>query len=109
MHPHHDTFVGALRSRRKIRLTFAAVGDGALRVRTCAPMDVGPLRRAADATDRYHVWDYEGAKRPHALCVRPEQVAKVEATDEAFDPAEFVIWDLRATPWALPRDWGAWS
>ena len=109
MHPHHDIFVLALHERRKVRLTSTGAEDGKVRVRTCAPLDVGPLRRAADHTDRYHVWDFEGSKRPHATSVRPEQMIKVEATDELFDPGKFVTWDLRKTPWSLPRDWGIWS
>jgi hypothetical protein len=106
MRPDHQNFVDGLHGTRKVLLTFFSKEDGGHLVRTCAPMDFGPSRRAKDGLDRYHFWDYDSDKKPHALSLLPEQVVRIELLEERFDPAEFVTWDLGRSPWFLSRDWG---
>lgn len=109
MHDDHGAFLGALHARRKLRLTFLSKEDGGRLERTCAPMDFGPSRRAKDGADRYHLWDYDSDTEAHPLSVIVSQVVRMEPLDEAFDPADFVTWDLIRSPWSLPRDWGRLS
>lgn len=109
MYTHHAVFVAALHARQKVSLTFLSQEDGGHLVRTCAPMDFGPSRRAKDGIDRYHFWDYDSDKRAHTLSLKPEQIVMIEQLGDAFDPAEFVTWDIARSPWFLPRDWARFS
>ncbi len=52
-----EAFISAIHAKKKVRLTFYSKDDGGTIVRTCAPMDYGPSRRAHEKNDRYHVWD----------------------------------------------------
>lgn len=106
MHRNHDVFISALEDRRRVSLTFFSREDNSHLVRSCAPMDFGPSRRAKDQSDRYHLWDYDSDSESHTLGLLPGQVVSIEATSVTFEPAEFVIW----TPnWFHRRDWGSYS
>jgi hypothetical protein len=104
-----DEFIQAIGDRKKIRLTFYSKEDRSQLVRTCAPMDYGPSRRAKDKSDRYHVWDYDSDMRIHTLSLLPEQVIRIDVLEDKFDPAEFVTWDTSNSPWFIKRDWGQYS
>lgn len=106
MHRDHEVFTGAIRDLRKVSLTFFSKEDGHALVRTCAPMDYGPSRRAKDKSNRYHLWDYDSDQVMHVLSLPSDQITSIELTAMVFDPAEFVTW----TPdWFYPRDWGTYS
>ena len=102
-------FIAAIRSKNKIRLTFYSKEDGTQIVRTCAPMDFGPSRRAANTDDRYHLWDYDSDTKSHTLSLLPAQLVRMEVLPEHFDPAGFVTWSTQNSPWFVQRDWGAYS
>lgn len=100
-------FIGAIHSYSKVRLTFYSKQDQGLLVRTCAPMDYGPSRRAiADKGDRFHFWDYESDTRNHTLSLLPSQIKSIEVLGETFDPADFVTWSPN---WFIARNWGTYS
>lgn len=109
MHRDHNIFLQALHALRRVRLTFYSKEDNQELVRLCAPMDYGPFRKEKVKADRYHLWDYESDEGPHNLALLPDQIVEIGATDEAFDPAEFVTWSVANSPWFVPRDWGAFS
>lgn len=99
-------FIAAIHSKNKIRLTFFSKEDQSILVRTCAPMDFGASRRAADKSNRFHFWDYDSDKKHHTLSLLPNQVQSIEVLEQTFDPSEFVTW----TPnWIVGRDWGHYS
>ncbi len=98
-----DSFVQAICSKKKIKVTFYSKEDKEIIVRICAPMDYGPSKRAKDKSDRFHMWDYESE---HTLGLKPEQIRNIEMLDETFEPSEFVAWQ---TDWIIPRDWGQYS
>lgn len=102
-------FVGAIHGKRKIRLTFYSKEDAGDVVRTCAPMDYGPSRRAKQKDDRYHLWNYESDTGPHPLSIPPEQIHDMTVLDEHFEREEFVTWSAAASPWFIKRDWGPYS
>ena len=106
MHQVHKVFIDGIENCRKVSLTFFSQDDGHNLVRTCAPMDYGPTRVAADNADRYHFWDYDSDKGRHPLMLLPDQVVSITVLDEVFDPAEFVTWE---TNWYHPRGWGKYS
>ena len=101
-----DKFIAAIHSKSKIRVTFFSKEDRRNIVRLCAPMDFGPSRRAADKSDRFHMWDYESDKKNHTLSLIPNQVVSIDVLDQNFDPAEFITW---STDWFVQRDWGQYS
>jgi len=106
MHRDHATFISALEGLQKVKLTFFSKEDGRTLVSTCAPMDYGPSRRARDKSYRYHLWDYDSDDVRHTLSLLPRQIESIVATDERFDPSEFVTW---RPAWFHPRDWGTYS
>jgi len=103
------TFIDAIASCNKVRLTFHSKEDEANLTRICAPMDYGPSRRAKDKSDRFHLWDYESDRKNHVLSLLPEQVISIERLDDVFSPDEFVTWDTTTSHWFISRDWGKHS
>lgn len=104
-----EDFIGAIRAQNKVKLSFHSKEDGVILERICAPMDYGPSRRTFDKTERYHLWDYDSDQRKHVLSLLPKQVVAMEVLDDRFDPAEFVTWDVKKSPWFVERDWGDYS
>lgn len=109
MHSEHQTFVTAIHSKKKLKLTFFSKQDRGQLIRMCAPMDFGPSRRAKNKLDHYHFWDYESDTQNHVLSLPPEQIVQMQSTEESFDPIEFITWDLKEAPWFLQRNWGVLS
>ena len=109
MHPNHDAFLSAIRSRELMRVVFDAKSDGTRRDRMCAPLDFGPSRRARVPEPKYHFHDLDSPSGRHALGLAPEQIVSMSPTGETFDPADIVTWDTRSSPWHVDRDWGAQS
>lgn len=101
-----NRFIDAIKTRKKIKLTFYSKEDGTPLIRFTAPMDYGPSRRAANKENRFHFWDYESDKRNHVLSLLPSQVISLEVTQQDFDPSEFITWE---TNWFISRDWGIYS
>lgn len=101
-----ESFIGAIHTKNKLRLTFYSKEDGHALIRTCAPMDYGPSSRAHNKSDRFHFWDYDSDTERHTLSLLPEQVISIEVLSATFDPAEFVTWRPN---WVIMRNWGAYS
>lgn len=101
-----DSFINAIHTKNKIRLTFNSKEDGHTLVRVCAPMDFGPSKRAHNKADRFHLWDYESDSAQHVLSLLPNQIINIEILTDSFSPAEFVSW---TTQWFVKRDWGKFS
>ena len=71
-----EKFINAIRAKQKIKLTFYSKEDIGVLVRTCAPMDFGPSRRAKEKNNRYHVWDYDSDTGTHVLRSEERRVGK---------------------------------
>jgi hypothetical protein len=104
-----DTFIEAIHSKHKLSLTFYSKEDGQNLIRTCAPMDFGPSRRAKDKSNRYHFWDYDSDTQRHTLSLLPEQVISIEILTETFNPNEFITWSTSNSPWFVKRSWDEFS
>ena len=109
MHQDHEIFLSALYALHKVQLTFFSKEDGTHLIRSCAPMDYGPSRRAKNSVPRYHFWDYDSDKKYHPLSIPPEQIIRIIGTEDIFSPAEFVTWNLTTSPWFITRDWAEFS
>src|SRR5690606_9539928 len=99
----------ALHACHKIQLTFFSKEDERSLVRTCAPMDYGPSRRAKNQMNRYHFWDYDSDKNRHTLSLLPNQIISIIDSGEIFSPAQFITWNITTSPWFINRDWGEFS
>jgi hypothetical protein len=101
-----DGFIAAIHAKKKVRLKFFSKEDGTTLVRTCAPMDFGPSRRAKNNDDRFHFWDYDSDTRTHTLSLLPNQIVSIEVLPDVFEPSEFITWSTATSPWFVARDWG---
>lgn len=101
----HDVFVKAIHDKKKVLFTFFSDEDGCVITRKCAPYDYGVMKKRKDGIPRYCLWDYQGKKGPHPLFEKGTDVRGITATDESFDPSEFVTWSTSETPFMLARDW----
>lgn len=104
-----EMFIQSIHSKNKVKITFYSKEDQCNLTRTCAPMDYGPSRRAKEKTDRFHLWDYDSDTEEHTLSLNPEQIVSMETLDDLFEPAEFVTWDTKKSPWFIPREWETFS
>lgn len=109
MHPEHQAFLDALHQKRRMRVRFFSRKQGKELVRTCAPLDYGPLRGALDPAPRYQLWDLEGKKKPLNVAVAAEDIREMVPLEETFDPAEIITWAFKPKAWSLPRDWAEFS
>jgi len=103
---YQEQFIQAIHERRKLRITFYSEEDKCSLTRVCAPMDIGPSRKAKHQKDYFHVWDYESDTKPHPLPLTPNNIKSIELLDDFFDPGEFIDWTPK---WFIARDWGHYS
>lgn len=109
MHPDHAVFLEALAAKRRLSVRFFDRKEGRERVRTCAPLDFGPLRGAAEPVPHYQLWDLEGRRKPLNVVVAPEDLRGMTLLDDTFDPAAIITWKFKPNAWAVPRDWAEYS
>jgi hypothetical protein len=109
MHAQHQVFLDALHARRRLSVRYFSKKEGREQVRTCAPLDYGPLRGATDGTERYQLWDLEGKRKPLNLALVDADIVEMKALDESFDPAAIITWAFKPKAWSVPRDWAEFS
>ena len=61
MHADHQVFLDAIANKRRLSVRFFDPKQKREHVRTCAPLDFGPLRGAKDGFERYQLWALEAA------------------------------------------------
>ena len=109
MHSDHETFVQAIRDKRRVKLTFFSDEEGCSQVKLCAPMDFEPHGIEGEETSRYYFWDFEKGTNGSPLILEPNHILSIQLQKDTFSPSEFVTWDLEELPWFLERDWGQFS
>jgi hypothetical protein len=109
MHADHQTFLDALAAKRRLSVQFFSRKENREFVRVCAPLDRGLLRGALDGLERYQFWDLEAKRKPYNIAVLDQDILKMTALDETFDPANIITWTFKPGAWTVPRDWGAFS
>lgn len=95
MHSDHNLFLQAVKSNRKVKLTFCGKGDDNI-VINCSPLDYHPSRRASDKSDFYffgcsdnELYCFEIDKDHHILKLASNQIVKMGLTDEKCDAGKF--------------------
>jgi hypothetical protein len=109
MHADHPIFLDAIAARRRLTVQFFSRKENRDLVRVCAPLDVGPLRGALDGVDRYQFWDLEAKRKPYNLALVAQDIVKMTALDETFEPVDIITWAFKPGAWTIPRDWAAFS
>jgi hypothetical protein len=109
MHAHHQVFLDALATKRRLSVRFFNKRLGRELERICAPLDYGPLRGAAEPTDHYHLWDLEGKRKPLNVALVEGDVVSMTLLPETFAPAEIITWAFKSNAWHIPRDWAEFS
>jgi hypothetical protein len=109
MHADHPVFLDAIAAKRKLSVRFFSRKEGRELVRTCAPLDFGPLRGSHDPAERYQLWDLEGKRKPLNIAVLEADVLAMTALDETFEPADIITWSFKPKAWHVPRDWAEFS
>ena len=109
MHADHQAFLDAIAARRCMSVQFLSRKEGRELVRTCAPLDFGPLRGALDPADHYQLWDLEGKRKPLNLALLAADIVKMTPLEETFDPAAIITWQFKPGAWRIPRDWADFS
>ena len=100
-----DIMIDAIRSKRKIRLTFNSKEKGII-ARTCIPFDIGASKRYRDGFNRFHFYDLDSPDGKHNLSILPEQILSIIILDDVFEPEDYVNWEPK---WYVKRDWGKFS
>lgn len=103
-----ERFITAIRARRYLEIGYVPT-RGDARHATVIPLDFGPSRKAADKSDRYHMWD---VRRNHVLSILPTQLLSMEESElehATFDPETVVTWCTKQSPWFVQREWGSKS
>lgn len=109
MHDDHQLFLEAIVAKRRLSVRFFDPKQKRELVRTCAPLDFGPLRGAKDGFERYQLWDLEAKRPPFNLALLGANVLGMTLLEEGFDPADIITWAFKPGAWHTPRDWGAFS
>ncbi len=109
MHAEHQTFLDALHAKRRLSVRFFSKKEKRELVKTCAPMDFGPLRGALDAAPRYQFWDLLGKRKPLNIAVLEEDIREITPVDGTFEPEEIITWTFKPGAWSVARDWAAFS
>ncbi len=102
-------FIRAIKAKKKVLLTFYAKKyNNALITRTCAPMDLSPISKGQLKNERFSLWDFDSPQGAHTVRLDFEKIVKLVVLDEAekFNPAEFITWSTKESPWFVKRDWG---
>ena len=109
MHADHQIFLDAIVAKRRLAVRFFSKKEGRELIRTCAPLDFGPLRGALDAEPRYQLWDLEGKRKPLNLPILAADLVSMTMLDDTFEPADIITWSFKPNCWASPRDWAEFS
>lgn len=101
----HDLFIEAIHRMIIVKITVDSQEKGLI-TRRAIPYDYGPSRRYKDGADRYHFYDLDSPDGAHNISILPEQLIKIELTNENFEPGDYVNWKPN---WIVKRDWGRYS
>jgi hypothetical protein len=109
MHADHQVFLDAIAAKRRLTVRFFSKKEGRELIRTCAPLDYGPLRGSVDPEPRYQLWDLEGKRKPLNLPLVASDIVSMAALEDTFEPADIITWAFKPNAWAIPRDWAEFT
>ncbi len=105
-----EPFKQAILERHKVKVIINRKTKSTPLIATCAPLDFGPSRNSPGGIDQFHFYKYAWKHHAaHNMSIDVDRLIKLTVLDEAFDPAEFIDWDVSEKPWLFPRNWGVYS
>ncbi len=90
MHQDHDIFIQALKSRKKILLTYYDEELNLYLTRVCVPMEYSKTG-SKDDSDYYSFWVEYAQKDERRLSLHPSQIKYMDLSDEVFDSSDYKI------------------
>ena len=90
MHNDHDIFIQAIKSSKKILLTYYEEELNLYLTRLCIPMDYGNPDSKSDS-DYYSFWVEYAQKGERMLSLHTSQIKYMNISDEIFNPEDFEI------------------
>ena len=88
MHRDHNIFVEAIRTKKKVKLTFYRSNNGDARDGLFGPIFYSAAVAGGDS-DCYYLWDFGTGIGNNFLGLSPSQIIRMELTKESFDFVEF--------------------
>ena len=89
MHEDHDIFIQAVKSNKKILLTYYDDELNLYLTRLCIPMNYGKPG-SEGGSDYYSFWVEYAQISERALDLYPSQIKYMELSDEVFNPADYI-------------------
>ncbi|MBN2180947.1 MAG: hypothetical protein JW715_03460 [Sedimentisphaerales bacterium] len=90
----HDVFIQAVKTKSKIILTFFSGQQSLYLTRLCVPIEFN-RSDPEDISGCYYFWDPEAEVGERLLVLRTSEIAFMELSDETFDPADYIIPEIR--------------
>ena len=88
MHSDHDVFTNAIKSKKKIKLTFSSNRHGDIEDGLFGPVFYSNSGREGDS-GHYYLWDFESITGNHFFGFPAFQILRMEVAEEPFDIVEF--------------------
>jgi len=93
MHNDHDTFVQAVKDKKKIILTYFSGIQKLDLTKLCIPLHYSPSVSQGEP-DCYYFWDPEAEVGERMLGLETSKIRYIEISDESFNPADYPISEL---------------
>ena len=93
MHSDHETFVQAVKSRKKIILTYFSGEHNLYLTRLCVPLDYCACYTPVDSkgfSEFYYFWDEETDLGKRMLDLPTSQIKFMELSNDTFNPADYI-------------------
>jgi len=105
----HEAFIYALQQKKRIRIQFFSLEEGIPLHLLCIPLDFGPREHSYYGESIYQCLLPSDNQQYRIIAIRPKQVQSIELSDQDFDPADFIDWDVKDRPWCTQREWEHYS
>lgn len=89
MHDDHNTFIQAVKKRKKIILTYYDDELSLYLTRLCVPVDYDKSNSKSDS-DYYYFWVEYAQVGERMLALHPSQIKYMTLSDEIFNPADYI-------------------
>lgn len=86
----NDTFIQAVKDKKKVILTYFSDRQQLHLTRLCVPIKFS-YNDMEDGSDCYYFWDPEADTGERLLALAPSEIKNMVLSDETFDPADYII------------------
>jgi hypothetical protein len=86
----NDTFIQAVKDKKKVILTYFSGQQQLHLTRLCVPIKFSS-DDIEDGSDCYYFWDSDADTGERLLALTPSEIKNMVLSDEMFDPADYII------------------